>query len=168
MLKFKPASPLLLLLILAACGTKGAGFPSLERRSYEADAPIFAPTESAAALSVLPGEFAAKSDALQARHRTAHGAYQGALAAAQAIASQAAGSSPGSEAWVNAHLMLSRLDKTRADSVAAVRDFDGLIADAGARDAGIAVLLTEVQRPVIEDVARQNAEIARLSNVIGE
>jgi hypothetical protein len=168
MLKFKPASPLLLLLILAACGTKGAGFPSLERRSYEADAPIFAPTESAAALSVLPGEFAAKSDALQARHRTAHAGYMGALAAAQAIASQAAGSSPGSEAWVNAHLMLSRLDKTRADSVAAVRDFDGLIADAGARDAGIAVLLTEVQRPVIEDVARQNAEIARLSNVIGE
>lgn len=168
MLNFKPASPLLLLLILSACGTKEGGFPSLERRSYEADASIFAPTESAAALSVLPGEFAAKSDALQARHRTAHAGYMGALAAAQAIASQAAGSSPGSEAWVNAHLMLSRLDKTRADSVAAVRDFDGLIADAGARDAGIAVLLTEVQRPVIEDVARQNAEIARLSNVIGE
>jgi hypothetical protein len=168
MLNFKPASPLLLLLILSACGTKEGGFPSLERRSYEADALIFAPTESAAALSVLPGEFAAKSDALQARHRTAHAGYMGALAAVQAIASQAAGSSPGSEAWVNAHLMLSRLDKTRADSVAAVRDFDGLIADAGARDAGIAVLLTEVQRPVIEDVARQNAEIARLSNVIGQ
>jgi hypothetical protein len=168
MLNFKPASPLLLLIILSACGTKEGGFPSLERRSYEADAPIFAPTESAAALSVLPGEFAAKADALQARHRTAHAGYMGALAAAQAIASQAAGSSPGSEAWVNAHLMLSRLDKTRADSVAAVRDFDGLIADAGARDAGIAVLLTEVQRPVIEDVARQNAEIARLSSVIGE
>jgi hypothetical protein len=168
MLNFKPASPLLLLLILSACGTKEGGFPSLERRSYEADAPIFAPTESAAALSVLPGEFAAKSDALQARHRTAHGAYQGALAAVQAIALQAAGSSPGSEAWVNAHLMLSRLDKTRADSVAAVRDFDGLIADAGARDAGIAALLTEAQRPVIDDVAQQNAQIARLSNVIGE
>ena len=168
MLNFKPASPLLLLIILSACGTKEGGFPSLERRSYEADAPIFAPTESAAAPSVLPGEFAAKADALQARHRTAHAAYIGALTAVQAIASQAAGSSPGSEAWVNAHLMLSRIDKTRADSVAAVRDFDGLIADAGARDAGIAVLLTEAQRPVIEDVARQNAEIARLSNVIGE
>jgi hypothetical protein len=69
---------------------------------------------------------------------------------------------------VNAHLMLSRLDKTRVDSVAAVRDFDGLIFEAGARDAGLAVLLTEAQRPLIEDVAQQSAEIARLSKMIGE
>ena len=168
MLNFKPVSPLLLLLILTACGTKEGGFPSLERRSYEADAPISAPTESAATPSMLPGEFAAKADALQARHRTAHAAYQGALAAVQAIASQAAGSSPGSELWVHAHLMLSRLDKTRADSVTAVRDFDRLIFEAGARDAGIAALLTEAQRPVMDDVAEQNAEIARLSRIIGE
>jgi hypothetical protein len=64
--------------------------------------------------------------------------------------------------------MLSRLDKTRADSVAALRDFDGLIFEAGARDAGLAALLTEAQRPVVEDVAAQNAEIARLSKMIGE
>jgi len=168
MLNFKPASPLLLFLLLAACGTKEGGFPSLEPRSYEADAPISAPIESAAAPSMLSGAFAAKADALQARHIAAHGAYLGALAAVQAIASQAAGSSPGSELWVNAHLMLSRLDKTRADSVAALRDFDGLILDAAARDAGLAALLTEAQRPVIEDVAAQNGEIARISKVIGE
>ena len=168
MLNFKPVSPLLLLLILTACGTKEGGFPSLERRSYEADAPIQAAIEPAAAPSTLSGEFVAKTDALQARHKAAHGAYLGALAAVQAIASEAAGSSPGSELWVHAHLMLSRLDKTRADSVAAVRDFDGLIFEAGARDAGIAALLTEAQRPVMEDVAEQNAEIARLSKLIGE
>jgi hypothetical protein len=168
MLNFKPASPLLLLLILSACGTKDGGFPSLERRSYETEAPISAPIESAAAPSLLSGEFAAKADALRARHIAAHAAYIGALAAVQAIASKAAGSSPGSEAWVNAHLMLSRLDKTRADSVAAVRDFDGLIFEEGARDAVIAALLTEAQRPLIEDVAQQSAEIARLSKMIGE
>jgi hypothetical protein len=64
--------------------------------------------------------------------------------------------------------MLSRLDKARSDSVAAVRDFDGLIAEGGARDAGLAALLTEAQRPVMDDLAQQNAEIARLSKVIGE
>lgn len=168
MLNFKPAAPLLLFLILAACGTKNGGFPSLERRSYEADAPISASIEPAAAPSTLSGEFVAKTDALQARHKAAHGAYLGALAAVQAIATKSAGSSPGSEPWVHAHLMLSRLDKTRADSVAAVRDFDGLIFEAGARDASLAALLTEAQRPIIEDVAEQNAEITRLSKVIGE
>ncbi len=69
---------------------------------------------------------------------------------------------------MHAHLMLSRLDKARADSVAVLRDFDGLIFEAGARDAGLAALLTEAQRPVIDDVAQQNAQIARLSKVIGE
>jgi hypothetical protein len=56
----------------------------------------------------------------------------------------------------------------RSDSVAALRDFDALIAEAGALDAGLAAHLTEAQRPVTEDVAEQNAEIARLSKVIGE
>lgn len=168
MLNFKPASPLLLLLILAACGTREGGFPSLERRSYEADAPIAAPSDSAAAPFVLSAAFAAKIDALQAQHKAAHSAYLGGLPAMQATASQAAGTAPGSEFWVNAHLMLSRLDKMRADSVAALRDFDGLIAEAGARDSRLAAHLTEVQRPLVDDVVEQNAEIARLSRVIGE
>jgi hypothetical protein len=168
MLNFKPASPLLLLLILAACGTSEGGFPSLERRSYEADAPIAAPGDSATAPFVVSAEFAAKIDALQARHTAAHGAYLRGMPAVQLTAAQAARTSPGSEAWVNAHLMLSRLDKMRSDSVAALRDFDVLIAEAGARDAGLAAHLTEAQRPVTEDVAEQNAEIARLSKVIGE
>jgi hypothetical protein len=168
MLNFKPASPLLLLLILAACGTREGGFPSLERRSYEAGAPIAAPADSVAAPFVLSAAFAAKIDTLQARHKAAHSAYLRGLPAVQSTASQAAGTAPGSEFWVNAHLMLSRLDKMRSDSVAALRDFDGLIAEAGARDAGLAAHLTEAQRPVVEDVAEQNAEIARLSKVIGE
>jgi hypothetical protein len=65
-------------------------------------------------------------------------------------------------------MLLSRLDKARADSVAALRDFEGLIDDAGARDAEISILLTDAAKPVAEDVAAQNAEIARLSRVIGE
>lgn len=168
MLNFKPASPLLLLFILAACGTKEGGFPSLERRSYETDAPIEAVIEPAATPSILSGELAAKADALQARHKAAHGAYLRSLPAVQATAERAAATVPGSEAWVHAHLMLSRLDQMRADSVAALRDFDGLIAETRARDAGLAALLAEAQRPLMDEVAEQNTEIARLSKVIGE
>ena len=86
----------------------------------------------------------------------------------QSVASSAAGSSPGSESWVNAHVQLSRLDKKRADSVAVVREFDSLISDAGALDSAFVVLLTAAQKPVVDDVAAQNDEINRLSRLIGE
>ena len=56
----------------------------------------------------------------------------------------------------------------RDDSVAAVRGFDGLIADANAGDSGLVGLLTEAQKPVLNDVAAQNDEIRRLSRLIGE
>ena len=168
MLNLKPASASLLLLTVAACGVPQGGFPSLERRAYETDAPITAPAESAAEPALLSEELTNKADALLAKHRTAQAAYLHSLPAVQITTSNAAGTSPGSEAWVNAHLILSRLDKMRSDSVAALRDFDGLIDDAGARDAGAAALLTEAQRPVAEAVATQNAEIARLSKLIGE
>lgn len=168
MLNFKPSSPLLLLLILSACGAPDVRFPSLERRNYETNAPIAPPAESVPAPSVLSAELDAKAAALLARHRAAHGDYLRGLPAVQSTALRAAGSSPGTEAWVNAHVVLSRLDKTRSDSVGALRDFDGLISDAGERDAGIAALLTDAQMPVAQDVAAQNAEIARLSRLIGE
>ena len=168
MLKFKPASPLLLLLILAACGSPQGGFPSLERRPYETDAPISAPVDVAAAPIVLSAELAAKVGALQARHKAAQASYVRALLPVQATAAKAARTPPGSESWVNAHMQLSRLDKTRSDSVAALRDFDGLITQEGAGDAAIAALLAEAQQPVQDDVAAQNAEIERLSRLIGE
>ena len=168
MLNFKPVLPLLPLLTLAACGAPQGGFPSLERRAYETDAPITVLAESAAAPATLSAELANKADALLTQHRTAQAEYLRRLPAVQTTASRAAGTSPGSENWVNAHLILSRLDKQRSDSVAALRDFDRLIADAGARDASAAALLTAAQRPIAEDVAAQNEEIQRLSRLIGE
>ena len=168
MLNFKSASPLLLVLILAACASPDRGFPSLERRAYETDAPITAPAESLGAPSALSGELAAKTTALLARHGAAHNDYLRGLGVVQSAASKAAGSSPGKEAWVNAHVMLSRLDKMRSDSVGALRDFDQLLANADADDAGVTALLLEAQQPVVEDVAAQNVEIARLSRLIGE
>ena len=116
----------------------------------------------------MPVELKAQVDALLLRHQVAHAAYLGRLDAVRAVAARAAGSAPGSEAWVNAHVILSRLDKMRDDSVAAVRAFDGLIADASAGDSGLVALLTDAQKPVADDVAVQNDEIRRLSRLIGE
>ena len=168
MLNFKPAISLLLLGTLAACASTEGQFPSLERRAYETSAPIAPPAESPAAPSVLSAELATKVDALLARHSAAQASYQRTLPSVQSTASRASGTAIGSEAWVNAHVVLSRLDKARSDSVGVLRGFDALIADARARDAGLAALVTEAQRPVADDLAAQNAEIARLSRLIGE
>ncbi|WP_353209587.1 hypothetical protein [Sphingorhabdus sp.] len=168
MLNLKPASPLLLLSALTACAAPGVQFPSLERRPYETSAPVAATAESAAPSAVPSAELATKLNALLTRHTAANQDFLRGLGAVQATASKAAATGPGSEAWVNAQLMLSRLDKMRAGSVAVLREFDGLIADVGAVDADMAALVTEAQRPVAEDVAAQSAEIARLSRLIGE
>ena len=156
------------LILLASCGSIDGQFPSLERRAYENNDAITAPITPPAAPVSLAVELKAQVDALLARHQIAHAAYLERLDAVRSVAARAAGSAPGSEAWVNAHVILSRLDKIRDDSVAAVRAFDGLIADANAGDSGLAALLTDAQKPVVDDVAVQNDEIRRLSRLIGE
>ena len=156
------------LILLASCGTIDGQFPSLERRSYENNDPITLPVTPPAAPVSMSVELKAQVDALLSRHQAAHAAYTGRLDAVRAVASRAAGSAAGSEGWVNAHVQLSRLDKVRDDSVAAVRAFDTLIADAGAGDSGLVALLTDAQKPVADDVAAQNEEIRRLSGLIGE
>ena len=165
---FKSALLVAPLALLAACGTTEGEFPSLERRPYESNAPIIAPVALPSAPASLPAEIAAKVAALLARHRTAQSAFAAGVGAVQSIASSAAGSTPGSESWVNAHVQLSRLDKKRADSVAVGREFDSLISDAGVLDSAFVALLTAAQKPVVDDVASQNDEINRLSQLIGE
>ena len=164
----KPMLRLMPLILLASCGSIDGQFPSLERRAYENNDAITAPITPPAAPVSMSVELKAQVDALLARHQVAHAAYLERLDAVRAVAARAAGSAPGSEAWVNAHVTLSRLDKIRDDSVAAVRAFDGLIADANAGDSGLAALLTDAQKPVVDDVAAQNDEIRRLSRLIGE
>jgi hypothetical protein len=90
------------------------------------------------------------------------------LPAVETLASSASGSAPGTESWVNAHLELSRLDQARADSIAVVREFDSLIAEQGKTDSNLVPLLSKAQQPVSDTIAAQNAEIDRLSRLIGE
>ncbi|MFN3450572.1 MAG: hypothetical protein ACK4ZE_00315 [Sphingorhabdus sp.] len=164
----KPTLRLTPLILLASCGSIEGQFPSLERRSYENNDPIAVPVTAPAAPVSMSVEMKTQVDALLSRHQAAHAAYIGRLDAVRGVASRASGSAAGSEGWVNAHVVLSRLDKVRDDSVAAVRAFDRLIADASAGDSGLVALLTEAQKPVADDVAAQNEEIRRLSRLIGE
>jgi hypothetical protein len=164
----KPMLRLMPLILLASCGSIDGQFPSLERRAYENVDAITAPITPPAAPVSMSVELRAQVDALLSRHKIAHAAYLERLDAVRSVAARAAGSAPGSEAWVNAHVTLSRLDKIRDDSVAVVRAFDGLIADANAGDSGLSALLTDAQKPVVDDVAAQNDEIRRLSRLIGE
>ena len=84
------------------------------------------------------------------------------------IAAKAAGTAPGSESWVNAHLELSRLDQARADSVAALGEMDKLIADQIEGDSAYVALLVEAQQGIATDVAAQRAAIDAMSAQIGE
>lgn len=166
-----PIRTLVLFLIalpaVASCSMAGGDFPSLERRPYENNSPIVAP-EAPPPPVALSADLVVKVDALNARHRAAQAAFDNDIRSVQTLASRAAGTAAGSETWVNAHLQLSRLDKARADSVAVVREFDTLISDSAGADSNLVPLLAGAQKPVADAVAAQNAEIERLSRLIGE
>lgn len=161
------------LLPLAACSTPTGEYPSLQKRAYETDDPITepadVPVETATALSPA---IKAKADALLARYRTGQAAFSAGLPEIRKIAAAAAGTKPGTEAWVNAHLRLSRLDKARAESVAALSGIDDLVSDTGDLDLkggpAQAPLLAPVQHEIATGTAQQNEAIDRLSRQIGE
>lgn len=168
MSNFKSALYFAPLIMLSACAAEEGKFPSLDRRPYESKNPVIAPEAPPPAPVALPAELAALVAALTVRHTAAEATFAADLPSVQSVASKAAGSAAGSESWVNAHLQLSRLDKARADSIAVVREFDTLIAEQADGDGDFVPLLTDAQRPVADAVAAQNAEIERLSQLIGE
>jgi hypothetical protein len=159
---------LLPLFVVAGCSTAQDQFPSLERRAYESDNPLPPVDNVVAAPLSLPAALAAQVDALIRRHTAAQTQFAKTLPSVRTVASNSAGRSPGSESWVNAHLQLSRLDKARADSVSVVRDFDTLISQQSDADSALVPLLTDAQKIVADSVSAQNAEIERLSQLIGE
>jgi hypothetical protein len=156
-------------LLLSACGASDGQFPSLERRPYETDTPVAVPaTPVVAAPVTLSAALQTSVDGLVARHNTANSKFVGGLPAVRATAANAAGSAAGSEKWVNAHLTLSRLDKSRADSVAALGALDTLIADQIEGDSEYVTLLVAIQQDIAADVAMQRDEIDQMSRQIGE
>jgi hypothetical protein len=163
---------------LSACAATKGEFPSLGKRSYEG-APLEQPTDITqnSVASILPDALAVKLSALQARHNIAAAAYANLLPAARNAARAANGSGAGNENWTAAHVALSRLDKSRADSVAALADLDALVtaqedieSKGGVSKGGapsVLHLLVPVQSKIADAVESQNLEIKRLSLLIG-
>ena len=152
---------------LAGCSTPEGDFPSLERRAFETAAPVVEPVAPAPPTALSP-DLAEKVSVIMRKHAAASANFANALPAIRSTAASAAGRAPGSEAWVNAHLQLSRVDRLRFDSVAALSELDELIADQINGDSGYVVLLVDAQEAIAKDVAAQKGEIERLSKLIGE
>jgi hypothetical protein len=156
--------------LLGACSMPEGNFPSLSKRPYENADPIAEPPSEATTLSTsLPDSLRNSLSALAARHDAAEAAFRNALPAARQAAQSAAGSAAGSEGWVNAQMELSRLEKKRADSLAALAEIDQLVAaerDKGA-DEGLTALMAPYQEKVRREVEVQTAILVELTNLIG-
>jgi hypothetical protein len=156
--------------LLAACSMPDGNFPSLSKRPYETADPIAEPPSTATSLSTaLPDSLRDSLSALTARHEAAEAAFRVALPAVRQAAQSAAGSVPGSEGWLNAQMELSRLEKKRADSLAALAEIDRLVAaerEKGADD-GLTALMASYQERVRREVEAQTDILLELTNLIG-
>lgn len=154
---------------LCGCAMPEGSFPSLARRSYEIDGPNVEPADPVtAAPNELTPELAARIKALTDRHDSASARFDRDLPRVRAIAAGAAGTAPGSERWVDAHMQLSRLDHMRADSVAALGEIDELIAAQNEEDASYVPLLVAIQERVGKKVAEQRGAVEQMAQQIGE
>jgi hypothetical protein len=156
---------------MAACSTPQGDFPSLSKRAYENAGPITEPDAAPAAVTnSLPASLSAQTNRLLERNRIADAAFARARGPAESAARSGSGAAKGSEGWVQAQMVLSRLDASRADSVTALGEIDGLIAIERMKgaDSGLVGLLEAVQAEIANTVANQEAAIRRLSATIGQ
>jgi hypothetical protein len=157
-------------LLASGCSLPKGDFPSLAKRPYENSDPIAEAAAEPTQLSTsLADNLQSQLLALESRHSAADSAFRAALTGARESASAAAGAATGSESWVNAHLQVTRLEKMRADSTAALADIDKLIAAERLRgsDAGVIGLMEAYQQRVQRAVEAQTAAIMELTNRIG-
>jgi hypothetical protein len=150
-------------LVLGACASKG-DFPSLAIRESERvqgtiAAPITAPTPPAP-------ETALQLEALSARARAGHAAFQAELPAATRAANAARGANMGSEAWSVAQVALAALESKRSDVMIALADIDRILADASISNGDLtAVAAASAEANGL--VEAENAAIAGIHATIG-
>ena len=156
-------------LALAGCASATGDFPSLAKRPYEKENPI----EEVAVVETLSTELSAdlqqQVDALLSRSSAAHAAFENALPAVRSLIQSIGNPTTGSESWVNAHTVLSRTDSLRADDVAALGEMDRLVANEREKgaDTGLVALLSAAQQQISDRVKAENAEVERLTQLIG-
>lgn len=168
--------PLLILstLLLSACSTAQGDFPSLAKRPFESKVPVSAPERTLPETAVaLPPQLADQINGLENRARQADAKFTANLPAAQAAVQAATSAAIGSEAWIKAHMLLSRLDAGRGEGVSALAELDTILAQEGAREQGRAAtlltpLIKAVHARVAERIEFQNQTIDRLSRQVGQ
>jgi hypothetical protein len=162
-----------LTLVLAGCESIEGKFPSLAKRPFETEAAPIEPVATVRETALqLPDSLAVQVKVIERKFNAGRANYAALLGPAQATANSAAGSAIGSEAWVNAQLIVSRLDKSRADAVLAQAEIDTLLssvldAESNKQDALISPLILQLQRRIASEVEDQNAELERLARRIG-
>lgn len=99
-------------LLMSGCGT--ASYPSLARRAEEKPLAPPTPAASAAARDGLSPELIARIDSLRRAAQEADRAFAAARPATDKALTAAANAKPGDEAWQQANLALSDLERQRA------------------------------------------------------
>jgi hypothetical protein len=166
-------TPMAMAALLTGCAAPEGEFPSLARRPFEQDIAVAAPIVPPPPVATsLPDAISGQVSALQARHRQASSAFSALLPAARSAANGAASAAMGSEAWVNAQLVVSRLDKSRSDAISALAAMDDLLirqldSESQGTIQRAEPLLRPIQTEMTATVEQQNQEVERLSRIIG-
>lgn len=118
---------ILTLVLLTGCAGGTAEFPSLAKRAVESrsDAPLSGPALPAPN-TPIDGASLDKANAAVRSAREAESAFGAALAPARQAVSKAAGASFGTEAWIEAQMAVSALERARLPVKTALSDVDDL------------------------------------------
>lgn len=149
---------------LSGCAMQEGDFPSLQKRPYEGEPVMDAPTQSPPILSALPAAMQSKLAAAVAQSRSAHEQFLSRLPTVQNRVDAARGAAVSSESWVVAQMELAALEMERSPSVEALADIDGLFRDLLERETaegqtGGTALIASQREAVKAQVDRQQSEI---------
>ena len=163
---FVLAAPFLLAPCLAACATAGDKYPSLAIRNVERAQGQFDPVPSTP-LDVPPvptpesGPLGERLAKLGAAAEMSHMRFLTGAPGATRLASAAAGSAVGSDAWASAQVALADLDSARSNTAIALGDLDTLMVATAVQAEDVSAIEMVRQR-VLAQVGEEDATLAQL------